>query len=306
MPRQNRTNFAPKSIIATIAAAALAATGLVAGAGPATAQGTVTVNQGDRIYIEGRGACTVAYIDPATGNGYTSAHCGHNNAKVHLMNQNNTISNGFGRLHQGKSYNPQTLSNDWAVIHWGQGIRGGKNVFSGDRVVDINTVKRGDRVCYHGKTSHGYSMNRTCGTYVGANGPDFMFDATLGQQGDSGGPVWVEGRGLLGAHSGSLATALPNNLGVPKSHEISRGSVLYDGPVTDSADYIKLVMDYVGYNPWNSVTINGIPAGSAADLLSSGSSSSGSGAQNPATVIGILMAIISAVGLLGSLAQNFL
>ena len=74
----------------------------------------------------------------------------------------------------------------------------GPNRYSGDSLIDPDTVQSGETVCVYGDTTRRIN----CGPFVGNLGKTFFVDHTQTNPGDSGGPMWVPGRGLVGLISG--------------------------------------------------------------------------------------------------------
>ncbi|MBL7284739.1 hypothetical protein FPH17_10350 [Corynebacterium godavarianum] len=179
-------------------------------------QGTA-VKQGDRIRVQRLlwdFNCTLGYVDPRAGVGYTAGHCGLPGEPV--LNANYQIIGHF-EASNGLSMNlniplayaadvvpslmPQVsrgMLADVARIRFNPGVVAGGNAFSGDRVVPLGEVRHGDRICAVGAQS----QRVVCGTVDKVNG-----DTTYAFQhglipGDSGGPAWIPGKGFVGVNSG--------------------------------------------------------------------------------------------------------
>lgn len=184
-------------------AVAVSAAALVATPTPALAATPVTVNQGAAISVGLRGMCTLGYNDHAKGVSYTAAHCGLDGDPVYLVDPTTSrvIGNAaVGTFHPSKLYS-QIPYNDWATITWNSNVKLGKNAYSGDTILAQDDVADGDEVCFHGETSHAGTDDTTCGTFAGWSEEAFAMQVDRARPGDSGGPVWVPGRGLLGVVS---------------------------------------------------------------------------------------------------------
>lgn len=83
---------------------------------------------------------------------------------------------------------------------YGKSAQDDPNVFTGDGVVDVSDVEFYDEVCAYGATTQqvfcGYIEESDNGLFV------FSLDGDL-QKGDSGGPVWIPQKGLIGTVSGT-------------------------------------------------------------------------------------------------------
>ncbi|WP_141743322.1 hypothetical protein [Corynebacterium sp. HMSC08F01] len=189
-------NTEVRSLVAAAGAAALVLSPAVA-----TAATPTVVEQGKAIYIEGHGACTIGYNDVANRKSYTAAHCGSEGARVSLMDRATMeFSEEMGTFHPSKNFT-RLPYNDWGWIEWDAGVAIAGNSYSGDKVLIKDDVKIGDEVCSHGETSHMGTRNILCGTFAGWSAESFGVQLEGWQQGDSGGPVWVPGRGFLGVMS---------------------------------------------------------------------------------------------------------
>lgn len=185
-------------------AAATIVVGLITGATPAFAQPYYSVSQGDKAIVLPPGSnngskCTVGY----NGNGfsYVSAHCGKDGYAVHLQLPSGYTSPRVGTFHRSPAAsvdNGAANFNDWGVIEWDRSVTIGPNRYSGDALIDPDTVTSGDTACVYGDTTRKIS----CGPFVGNLGKTFFVDNVTTNPGDSGGPMWIPGRGLVGLISG--------------------------------------------------------------------------------------------------------
>lgn len=157
------------------------------------------------------GACTLGYVDAEQRISYTAAHCGREGDRVRLIDRKtNAQTRELGTFHPSTRYD-ELFSNDWGFIQWDRDVVLGGNPYSGDTIVDPTDVKRGEEVCYHGETSHMGTRDETCGTFYRAVGQSFTIRGAHWRPGDSGGPLWIPGRGFLGV--ASIGPATPGNVG---------------------------------------------------------------------------------------------
>lgn len=233
-------------------AAAAAALLALAVPAPAPAQAALKVEQGGRIFVDNLGtdkltACTVGYNDQRNRRSYTAAHCTVHNgdylpqgAVVYVADERGRQRpEPAGLVFPALAYNAKSGANDWAVIYWFDGVDIGRNPFGG-AYVPISELTVDDTICYHGYASHGTTEDASCGKFVGTIENTTYFDAPgLPQPGDSGGPVFVPGRGLIGVISGA------NYFAGDDRQEIlgfERSSALYSGP-SYSAERVSAFLD---------------------------------------------------------------
>ena len=202
-----------------------------ASAAPRVSQGSVVVTDG--------GMCTVGFSDPARHRSLIAAHCGREGARVAVVDPaTGAPSRPMGTFHRSKVYD-QRLGNDWAAIQWDTGVAIGGNPHSGNRWVHPNDIALGETVCYHGNASHG-ARGATCGKFAGAVGNTFFVDAPLTRAGDSGGPLWVPGRGFVGVISSQWAA---RQLPVVGGANFVVGVVPHDGPAVTEVQLMGLYME---------------------------------------------------------------
>lgn len=191
-------------IFKKILVATAMAVGLIAGATPAIAQPYYSVTQGDKAILLPPGSnsgskCTVGY----NGNGfsYVSAHCGKDGYAVHLELASGYTSPRVGTFHRSPAASVENGAanfNDWGLIEWDNTVNIGPNRYSGDSLIDPDTVTSGETACIYGDTT----TKIFCGPFVGNLGKTFFLDRVTTNPGDSGGPMWIPGRGLIGLISG--------------------------------------------------------------------------------------------------------
>jgi len=167
----------------------------------------ITVNQGDSFHIlkpEGRDEsshmdvftvidCTIGYVDEKLHRAYTAGHCGETG-----FTAKNDQGEEIGSFHKNPRYNPKTYRNDQAYIELNDNIIVGDNYFSGDNVVDVEDLSTGDTLCSYGAKS----KKTHCGELRTVDEKNIVGDSNSGGiPGDSGGPSWVPGKGLVGLFS---------------------------------------------------------------------------------------------------------
>lgn len=93
----------------------------------------------------------------------------------------------------------QSMGNDFNVIKLNDYVSLGENIYSGDRKVDISDVKSGGKICMYSRIQ----KNINCGDIRIIAGNVIVGDSgAYGKLGDSGGPVWIPGKGFLGVYIG--------------------------------------------------------------------------------------------------------
>ena len=231
-------------IAASAAAVALAASGLVGGV-EAPAAERLVVKQGARMFVDNQHndtltACTIGYNDPEQRRSYTAGHCADNGdygwqtgSLVYLADsKGREMSTPAGMIYPAAAYYGASNANDWAVIYWFNGVEVGANPYGGE-YVPIQDLEPGETLCYHGYASHGGTTEASCGPFVGMIEKTIYFDAPgMPDYGDSGGPVYAPGRGLVGVMSG--ANALVDESG-EEIVGFERASSLQSGALYDDA-----------------------------------------------------------------------
>lgn len=221
--------------LSTSTALALAATPAFAVAAPvvndAPPAATPVVNQGDLVDVVGKGRCTIAFNDRGQNISYTAGHCGAEGDRALVIGEGFRAS---GTFHPSLAMNEdEGTANDWGVIRWADGVKLGANDITGDAVVAPSLMRSGDPVCVYGGTS----KKTTCGSFAGAIGNNLYWDGPSGKPGDSGGPVWVEGKGFLSVYTGvSLAVGSKGEEG-----RLNRSSVPDNGPQVSPEEEMELL-----------------------------------------------------------------
>lgn len=242
-------------VAALAAASALAASGLVGGV-EAPAAERLVVKQGARMFVDNLGndnltACTIGYNDTKQRRSYTAGHCADNGnygwqtgSLVYLADsKGREMTTPAGMIYPAAAYYGASNANDWAVIYWFNGVEVEANPFGGE-YVPIEDIEPGETLCYHGYASHGGTNRATCGPFVGMIEKTIYFDAPgMPDYGDSGGPVYAPGRGLVGVMSG--ANALVDERG-EEVVGFERASSLQSGALYDDSRIDAFLRSHYG------------------------------------------------------------
>ena len=184
------------------------------------------VNQGDRIEIVNTtthksALCTLGYVDKENQIGITANHCVPDYPKgkaiVYVHKDNDKHKRYLGEVvqtnynyGQNKFYNAQNDVAAFTFDNFNQDYAPGNNTFSGNKMLNASNVKRGDTICYYGK-----SRNKVqCGNVAKVSDFGTVTAAgILAIPGDSGGPVWIKNKGFVGPVSGGYTRVFgPGNL----------------------------------------------------------------------------------------------
>lgn len=256
-------------VAALAAASALAASGLVVG-DTAPAAERLVVKQGARMFVDNLGddnltACTIGYNDPAQRRSYTAGHCADNGqygwqtgSLVYLADsKGREMSTPAGMIYPAAAYYGASNVNDWAVIYWFNGVEVGGNPYGGE-YVPIQDLEPGETLCYHGYASHGGTTDAACGPFVGMIEKTIYFDAPgMPDYGDSGGPVYAPGRGLVGVMSG--ANALVDERG-DEVVGFERASSLQSGALYDDSRIDAFLRSHYGASAAKTTTTPAVPS----------------------------------------------
>lgn len=155
------------------------------------------VNQGDRVFLKlgsASSGCTVGYVDHARNQAVVSRHC----VNVPFQPVHNAAGQRIGTVVSPSGWTALPLAqNDFAYFTL-DGAAAGANKFSGNAKVHPSHVRPGEEVCTVGATT----QRQLCGRVKSVRGHIVTSDIVGTGRGDSGGPMWIPGRGLVGVHSG--------------------------------------------------------------------------------------------------------
>lgn len=247
---------------------------------------TQVARQGWRLITSSNSACTIGFNDPSRGISYTAAHCGRSGDTVYLTDASgNSLPYPAGVFTPSSRYVSNTASNDWGVIKWNPGVSVEANRFGGG-YVPSSQLKTGDSICFHGFTSHGTSGNYTCGKFIGKIGESIYYESGIhSRPGDSGGPVFVPGKGVVGVTAG-----LEKYTYGTRTVTALRASSMSDGPTVYEADLSRLLKTHYGLAPSNPVPSQPVrpiqvPADDQVQVESS--------LSDPGSIIGAIVAVLA-------------
>lgn len=171
---------------------AVAAASMIAAMG--APQAMALTNQGDQIMVGFKSICTVGYIDPSHMTMQTAGHCGTPGDLVY--EKNSPIPIGVVAYSSGDYASP---GGDRMTIV-ANPLAAGNNVKTGDKAY---SPKAGDKVCRYGAESN----KVVCGKVYRVNERGMMVvdPKVAGIPGDSGGPMWVPGKGYVGTYTGRIS-----------------------------------------------------------------------------------------------------
>lgn len=197
----------------------------------------VVINQGDVIYnfspMETIGdnmnietiqsmQCTVGFVQKPENLLWTSSHCFKDGDIVYDKDFNKIgIADRYydGDIFKDRE-NPDIhflMSKDFTIIHLEPYIIAGKNYFSGDSIVPNDSTSPEEEVCSFSRMEN----KSYCGRILEKHHLSDNYDSLLWSnlpiiKGDSGGPVWIKGKGILGIQSGFLNTENNDKIGIIK------------------------------------------------------------------------------------------
>lgn len=298
------------------------------------------VYQGMPFVVDGTdGLCTIGFNDAANQRSFTAAHCGADGAGVRLLDplDYSKRSPVVGHLRISPEYSDLQKPNDWGYIEWDDNVRLAANNITGDALIRPSEVRPGERVCFHGATTHRGTLGSHCGRAAADFGHELFAIGVTGQKGDSGGPVFIPGRGMVGVMSGHLNPKLhaPRDGGERVQARFLRATFPEDGPadtvqsfknwaltrylaertnpgvvpIDDTSIFLPTgtpgptAPAYDGYSFGDSQDTAGDSA--AATGSSSGSGSSSGGALSPGAIIGYLLLIVVAAAPLAGQVLGF-
>lgn len=213
---------------------------------PDDINGNTMIDQGDRIMFrkphpEEDGeylttSCTAGYVDKDTETILIARHC--ISDEFALGGEFMFLDIVVGKTSQLPQNDRVEAANDWAVLKASLPDFIGENTFSGDTMASWDDVKIGDKVHLFGATT-GHSV----GDVYYKDNEQIAVTGTSTARGDSGGPVWIEGKGFIGITSTIIQhTRKSNNTWQvkPQSTIITRPYVSTQGHVIDEDfDYWK-------------------------------------------------------------------
>lgn len=170
--------------------------------------GPTPVNQGMTIWNKTQSSrCTAGYV--ADGIVFTSGHCGKEGDEFWLADDSHVpleVIGTFSTKYKHDESIPEEervmLRNDAGFIKiaspW---VTQGENIVSGDEMIPFADVNNGLEVCAWGMTT----QEERCGKVLGTDGAEILMDSGVrGEKGDSGGPVYIKGKGgFVGLYSGN-------------------------------------------------------------------------------------------------------
>lgn len=210
--------LAGQSVLATPAA------GAPAEAPVARQGGKIAIDVGSQFKT-----CTIGHNVPGAQTSFTAAHCGIEGAQVYLTDDaGNRMATPAGKFSPSPHFETRESSNDFGMIEWYDGVVVEDNRFGG-AAMPSSSIEYGDQVCYYGFASHSVTETPACGIYLGNVEQSLFFDVPgRPKDGDSGGPVFVPGKGVVGVLSGH------NDLTVSPGAQrfyVERASTLQNGNI---------------------------------------------------------------------------
>lgn len=177
---------------------------------------SVTIYQGMRVVTAAGIECSLGYLDVDNHVAFLARHCfgTQDVAEIEGMavGAYGVKIGTVASMDDYRFHNPELdavahADVDIAVISLVRNVTLGGNLYSGDPVVPYGQLRLGARVCTFGATS----QVKICGRIVAKQpearkiyiAPDRP--GLTSKNGDSGGPVWQPGVGIVGVHGGSFA-----------------------------------------------------------------------------------------------------
>lgn len=256
---------------------------------PANAQ-PVVIEQGNRFATSSDKSCTIGLNDASRGVSYSAAHCGKRGDLVFLVDENGyRQTTPVGTFEPSARYDSRSASNDWSVIKWYPGVTVKPNRFGGDYYPAQN-LKPGEKICFHGYTTHGAGDASSCGRFIGNVGENVYYEAPVQMRsGDSGGPVFAPGKGTVGVVAGN--TTISDGR---RSITLGRAAGTSDGPRVDLDSLNQLVAPIIGKPVRRAVQEPGDPKIATAS----------EGSSKPLQIVGPMIAIFAlALPFLGGLVK---
>ena len=174
------------------------------------------VNQGDELLTNKNRACTIGYIDKIQRVAYTAAHCAKANyqgtSTVRLAKTRAEIGTfvypaeylpSVPFLPYEETRNIDSPEIDIVAIKLNDNVILGNNIYSGDTRVPYSDVSIGEKACFYGKTTAAVK----CGTITYKtpyNHRIFVNTGVRSINGDSGGTIFIPGKGAIAITKGSF------------------------------------------------------------------------------------------------------
>lgn len=174
------------------------------------------VNQGDELLTNKNRACTIGYIDKIHRVAYTASHCAkanyQGNSTVRLAKTRAEIGTfvyaaeylpGVPFLPYEETRNIDSPDIDIVAIKLNDNVVLGNNIYSGDTKIPFSDVSIGEKACFYGKTTAAVK----CGTVsykTPYNHRIFVDTGVPSINGDSGGTIFIPGRGAIAITKGSF------------------------------------------------------------------------------------------------------
>ncbi len=285
--------------------AALLATGLVfagVGAPVAGAESSIRngleVNQGWQFGTLA-GECTIGCNDHVNRVSYTAAHCAEGVSRVFLSDKagkrmQKAIS--AGTIEKSPNYDPKKNANDWAIIRWKDGVTINSNTFDRDGIVPISQLRKSQEVCFHGHTTHGTSGSADCGELIATLGTKIIVETPRGaRKGDSGGPMYLPGGGLVGVLSTSYEVEDSNG----NTRYVVTANAPQDGRMVTMEEESEAINRYFGARV-RLLEHDITPGSSLIEGLSEAGSSDAEGAAIALVVISVLLGGLAIGGMISN------
>lgn len=196
--------------------------------GIAPPQSAVELNQGDKIYTFLFGTdysqeCTLGYIAPDASYAYTAGHCLFDDSDSAIFNAAG-VPVGWVAF-ADRSAIAGGGQRDYLRIDLFDGVRG-ISKYSGDTVLGAKGLKTGDQVCSYGAGSNEID----CGNIAQVTGNIVKVSDMDSLPGDSGGPVWVPGKGFAGVIAGNQTLSSYAAFDLSSSHRPTEAShyIIFD------------------------------------------------------------------------------
>lgn len=207
------------------------------GVAPVAQAQVTSATQGKTIRVGAHSQCTLGFIDKTASPrvGYTAAHCGRPNERVAV--QVGTTWQEIGTFQPSRSYSAPGTGSDWGQVLFDAPLHT-YNRYTGDTTVDLADVHPGDRICFHGAATG----STKCSDLIGVLGGNIYWEDTGAVAGDSGSPVWVEGRdGFVGVFTGQNIVYAPGG-----EYRALRASVTRDVQSPTSNQEMELIANHFG------------------------------------------------------------